>query len=67
MIVTGVPGGQLAVELDREGVHRDRPDHAPPLARDENLGAGEVAPEAVGVADRDDPDPRVCSATKRRP
>jgi len=25
---------------------------------DEHLGAGQVAPEAVGVADWDDPDPR---------
>src|SRR5688572_3840265 len=48
---------QLAVELDRESVHRDRPDDASELAGDTNLGPGQVAPEAVGVADRDDADP----------
>ena len=58
-IVTGVPARQLAVELDGEGVHRDRPDDAAALALDEHLGAGQVAAEAVRVADRDDADPRV--------
>ena len=56
--VTGVPDRQLALELDGEGVHRDGADHAPRLAVDEHLGPGQVAPEAVRVADRHDPDPR---------
>ena len=48
----------LALELDREGVHRDDADHAPRLAADAHLGAGQVAAKAVRVADRHDPDPR---------
>ena len=51
------PDRQLAVELDRDGVHRDGADDAPWLAPDADLGTRHVAPEAVRVADRDDPDP----------
>src|SRR3972149_3060049 len=51
-------GGELAVELDGEGVQRDRADHAAQLPRDTHLSPGQVAPEAVRVADRDDADPR---------
>ena len=47
----------LAVELDREGVHRDRADHAPQLAADPHLGSGQIAAKPVRVADRHDPDP----------
>ena len=47
----------LALELDREGVHRDDADDAPQLAADAHLRAGQVATEAVRVADRHDPDP----------
>ena len=49
---------ELAVELDGEGVHRDRPGDAAALAGDTHLRAGQVAAEAVRVADRDDADPR---------
>src|SRR3954467_4905109 len=52
------PDRLLVVELDGEGVHRDRPDHAPRLAGHAHLGAGQVAAKAVRVADGDDPDPR---------
>jgi hypothetical protein len=52
-----VPGGSLVLELDRERVHRDRPDDAARLAAHTHLGAGEVATEAVRVADGDEPDP----------
>ena len=45
---------QLAIELDRERVHRDRPDDRSQLARDAHLRPGEVATEAVGVADRNE-------------
>src|SRR4051794_41911760 len=48
----------LALELDGESIHRDDAGDAPRLAADANLGAGQVAPEAVRVADRHDPDPR---------
>ena len=51
-------GSTRSAERDRERVHRDRPDDRPPDAVDEHLGAGEVAPPTVRVADRDDPDPR---------
>ena len=49
---------QLAVELDRERVHRDRADDPARLAVDADLRAREVAPEAVRVADRHEADPR---------
>ena len=49
--------GQLAVELDRERVHRHRPDDTPGLARDPHLGARQVTAEAVPVADGHDADP----------
>src|SRR5204863_6255198 len=48
---------QLAVELDGECVHRDGADRSPELAGDPDLGSGQVAAEAVRVADRDDADP----------
>src|SRR3990170_7348451 len=51
-------GRQLAVELDGEGIHRDRADDAARLTRDTHLRPGQVAPEAVCVADRDEADPR---------
>ena len=56
---------QLPVELDREGIHRHRPDHTPGLARDAHLRTRQVAPEAVPVADGDDADPRgsLCDET----
>src|SRR6478609_1895258 len=47
----------LVLELDGEGVHRDHPDHAPWLAADTHLRAGQVAAEPVRVADGHDPDP----------
>ena len=50
--------GQLAVELDGERVHRDRPDDLARLAVDAHLGARQVAAEPVGVADRNQTDPR---------
>ena len=56
-MVTGAlrqPSGQL----DGERVHGDRSDDAPPFAVDEHLGTREIAPEAVRVADRHEPDPR---------
>ena len=43
--------------LDRNGVHGDRADDPAPLTVDEDIGSSHVPPEAVGVADRDDPDP----------
>src|SRR5438034_1380237 len=51
-------GGELAIELDGEGVHRDRADDAARLASDPYFGSGQVAAKAVRVADGDDPDPR---------
>ena len=45
-------------ELDGERVHRDGAEHAPPRPSDQHLGARQTAPEAVRVADRDEPDPR---------
>src|SRR6185295_1010606 len=53
----GCAGRLLALELDRERVHRDHADHAPRLAADAHLRAGQVAAKAVAVADGDDPDP----------
>ena len=47
----------VAVELDRECVHRDRSDHVPQLAADPHLGPGEVTSEAVAVANGHDADP----------
>src|SRR5438105_6198180 len=47
----------LTLQLDRERVHRDGSDHAPQLAAHPHLGSGQVAAEAVRVADRNDPDP----------
>jgi hypothetical protein len=47
----------LPLELDGEGVHRDHADDAPRLTADTHLGPGQVAAEAVRIADRDDPDP----------
>ena len=52
------PGWKPLVELDRERVHRDRSHHATSLALDEHLRTRQVPPEAVGIADRDDSDPR---------
>ena len=48
---------QLAVELDRQGIHGDDADDAARLAADAHLGAGQVAPETVGIAHGDDSDP----------
>ena len=42
---------------DRERVHRDRADHGAANAVDDDLGPRQVAPEAVRVADRHEPDP----------
>src|SRR5207253_2383032 len=53
----GRPDREPAVELDGERVHRDGPDRRPELACDADLRAGQVAAEAVCVADGDDPDP----------
>src|SRR5512132_2350583 len=50
-------GGELAIELDGEGVHRDRADDAAWLAFDPHFGSDQVAAKAVRVADGDDPDP----------
>ena len=50
---------ELAVELDGERVHRDRPDHPSRLARHAHLRSGQVAAEPVPVTDGDDADPRV--------
>src|SRR5438105_13864619 len=47
----------LVLQLDGKGVHRDGPDHAPQLAADAHLGAGQVATKTVRVADGNDPDP----------
>src|SRR4051794_37136840 len=57
----------LALELDGESIHRDDAGDAPRLAADANLGAGQVAPEAVRVADGDDPDPRRPLGDERAP
>ena len=51
------PDRLLVLELDRERVHRDGADDAAQLPAHTNLGAGQVAPEAVRVADGNDPDP----------
>ena len=53
------PALRLHREPDRERVHRHRADDRRANAADEDLRAGHVAPEPVGVADRDDPDPRL--------
>src|SRR5205823_5249410 len=44
-------------ELDGEGLQRGGASDPRPLARHEHVRAGEVATEAVAVADRDEPDP----------
>src|SRR5205085_8021992 len=51
------PDRQLAIQLDRQCVHRDRADGAAWLASDPDLGSGQVPAEAVRVAHRDDSDP----------
>ncbi len=56
-----------AGQADRERVHRDRPHDRRARPVDDDLGAREIAAEAVGVPDRDDPDPGLGSATNRRP
>ena len=48
---------QLAVELDRERIHRNGADDPARLARHADLRPGEVTAEAVRVAHRHDPDP----------
>ena len=53
-----MPGSSRLVELDRERVHRDRPDDATALALDEHLRPGHVPPEPVRVPDGHDADPR---------
>jgi hypothetical protein len=50
--------GQLTVELNGEGIHRDCADHPAELAVDAHLGPGQVAPETVRVADGNEADPR---------
>src|SRR5664279_1282023 len=55
----GCPYGEVAVELDGERVHGHGPDDAARLAGDAHGGPDQVAPKAVGVADRHDPDPRL--------
>ncbi len=52
------PDRQLALDLDCEGVHRDRAHDWARLSADAHLGAREVAAEAVRVADRHEADPR---------
>src|SRR6185295_11642311 len=49
--------GQLAVELDRERIHRNGADDPARLARHADLRPGEVTAEAVRVAHRHDSDP----------
>ena len=49
--------GELAVELDRKSVHRDRADDTTPLAGDQNLCSSHVPAEPVRIPDRDDADP----------
>ena len=51
------PDRELAVEAHGERVHRDRPDDLARLAADAHFGSGQVAPEAVAVADGHDADP----------
>src|SRR5262245_63725436 len=46
------------LELHGDRVHRDGSDHRPTMSVDEHLRAGEVAAEAIRVADRHDADPR---------
>src|SRR4051812_31502167 len=53
----GGPDRKLAIELEGQGVHRDRADDPSRLALDPDLRAGQVAAEAVRITDRDDPDP----------
>src|SRR3954469_11855055 len=48
----------LAVDLDRERVHRDGADDAGRLPPDAHLRAGEGTGETIRIADRDDSDPR---------
>ena len=48
----------LVVELDREGIHGDRADDAAARPADQDLRPGEAAPEAVGVPDGNEADPR---------
>ena len=50
---------QLAVELDRERVHRDGADRATPLARDANGRPRQIAAKAVRVAHGHEADPGV--------
>ena len=64
-IVTGVPAARSRAELDREDVHRHRADDRPRLAVDEHRRPRQVAAEAVGVADRHEPDPRVALGDER--
>src|SRR5262245_40443632 len=58
------PDRQLARQRYRERVHRDRPDHRPPLASHEHLGPRQIPPKAVCVADGHDADPRRLGRTE---
>ena len=57
--MTGVPTGSSRSSSTANASIETVADDAAALARDEHLGAGQVAAEAVRVADRDDADPRL--------
>src|SRR5215207_3651405 len=61
------PDRKLAGELDRNRVHRHRSDDPLPPAVHEDLRPGQIPPEAVRVADRDDPDPRLAPGDEAAP
>ena len=54
----GRADGKLAIEFDRERVHRDGADDAPQLSTDTHFGAGQIAAEPVRVPERHEADPR---------
>src|SRR6266545_5793989 len=51
------PDGKLSIELNGERVHGDGADDAAQFSTDSDLRAGQIATEAVRVANWDDPDP----------
>jgi hypothetical protein len=63
----GRPDGELPLEQNCGGVHRDRSDDGATLTVDQHLGAGQVTPEPVGIADRENPDPRVGGGHEQSP
>src|SRR6188472_863031 len=58
---------RLVAELDREGIHRDRAEHASPRAGHEDFRPGEPTAKAVRVPHWDEPDPRLAPGDEAPP